>query len=792
VRTRFAGILASAGAAVVLAATVLSVGMSAANADGSTTVTYQATVTVSAPPASNFAGSGGGDGWALAMTPTAVYNVFHHNPSAVEVACHLQADATPCASNYPKTVTDTGTGDSFSTSGQPGLYMDQATQKLYVYAQDSTTDTAGVVCIDTTSAADNPFCGFTPLSAVGDAPPQSGGISGTSDPVLVGNNWYSFNNVDTATPTGTQDEMLCFDVATDTACASQPFAVSYGSGAISVSEPSPSIAAFGGEIIVPITVGGTGTLACFNALTDGSCGGSFPVAAPTGYPDSAGAPFSELNAAGSVVGFCIPDGTDACFDLTGASTATPPGLTAAVTANEDWNGPSLTIGPRVYVPNGASNSVDCYDYSVSAACSGFPKALTNLDLLYTVNADPQRSTCIWVNSDDGTDQIQNFDAFTGGTCSTGATRVLASSVVVPLDQCVPKTYTSLQVESPAPSGYSGGTVQFEDGDENALPIPTQTLDANGGLSLTPFDLSTQIGLPQFLISLNTGSSPPNQVVVRLTWTGTESPACLQPGTSVISSPGHFALGYRLQGHDGGVFDYGASQFMGSLPGIQTMGLVGSPIEATVNTYDNGGYWLASSSGGVFAYGDANFLGSLANTRLNAPIVGIAGTSDQNGYWMAAADGGVFGFGDAAFHGSLGGKKLNAPIVGIVATPDNGGYWLVASDGGVFALGDAQFFGSMGGHHLNSPIVGIAATPSGNGYWLVASDGGIFAFGDATFYGSMAGRTLKTPVVSMVATPTGSGYWLMSSDGGVFSFGGAPFFGSATNIHLNQAITSAST
>ena len=57
---------------------------------------------------------------------------------------------------------------------------------------------------------------------------------------------------------------------------------------------------------------------------------------------------------------------------------------------------------------------------------------------------------------------------------------------------------------------------------------------------------------------------------------------------------------------------------------------------------------------------------------------------------------------------------------------------------------------------------------------------------------MAGRTLKTPVVSMVATPTGSGYWLMSSDGGVFSFGGAPFFGSATNIHLNQAITSAST
>ena len=260
----------------------------------------------------------------------------------------------------------------------------------------------------------------------------------------------------------------------------------------------------------------------------------------------------------------------------------------------------------------------------------------------------------------------------------------------------------------------------------------------------------------------------------------------------VCAAGHFALGYRLQGHDGGVFDYGAAQFYGSLPGVETRGLVGSPIEATANTYDNGGYWLASSSGGVFAYGDAPFLGSLANTRLNGPIMGMAGTSDQNGYWMAGADGGVYAFGDARFYGSLGGLTLNAPIVGITGTPDNGGYWLVASDGGVFAFGDAKFLGSMGGQHLNSPIVGIGASPSGNGYWLAASDGGVFTYGDATFFGSMGGQHLNAPVVAIVPTPTGNGYWEMSSDGGVFAFGSAPFFGSATNIRLNQAITSAST
>ena len=794
-RTRLAGILASGAAAVVLAATVLSAGTSSAGA-ASTTVTYQATVTISAPPASNFSGSSGGDGWAVAMTPTAVYNVFHHNSSDVIVACHLQADATSCAANYPKTVTDTLTGDNFTSSGQPGMYMDQSTQKLYVYTADAVTSTAGVVCIDTTSSADNPFCGFTPLSAPGDAPAQVG-ISPTSNPVLVGNNWYSFNHV-AGTPTGTQDQMLCFNVISDAACPGQPYAVDFGAGTILTQEPAPSIAAISGDIIVPSTVNSVSTLACFDALTNTSCGGSFPVATVASYSEIAGAPFADLNASGAIIGFCLPFDTDPCYDLTGATIATPPNMTAAILANETWNGPGLTIGPRVYVANGPTNSVDCYDYSLGASCSGFPKALSNLSLLYTVNPDPQRATCIWVNSDNGTAQIQNFDAFTGGTCSAGPTRVLASSVVVPLDQCIPKTYTSLVVESPAPSTYSTGTVSFEDGDENALPIPTQTLDGNGNLNLTPLDLNTQIGLPQFLITLNNVGAPPNQVVVRLTWTGSQNPACLQPGTTVISSPspspspGHSALGYRLQGHDGGVFDYGASQFMGSLPGVETMGLVGSPIEATANTFDNDGYWLASSSGGVFAYGEAPFLGSLANTRLNAPIVGIAGTSDQKGYWMAAADGGVFGFGDAPFMGSLGGQKLNAPIVGISATPDNGGYWLVASDGGVFAFGDAKFLGSMGGKHLNAPVVGMASTPSGKGYWLVAADGGIFTYGDAAFDGSMAGQKLNAPVVAMVATPTGDGYWLMASDGGVFALGSAPFFGSATNIHLNQAITSAST
>ena len=256
-------------------------------------------------------------------------------------------------------------------------------------------------------------------------------------------------------------------------------------------------------------------------------------------------------------------------------------------------------------------------------------------------------------------------------------------------------------------------------------------------------------------------------------------------------PGHNAIGYRLQGKDGGVFDYGLSRFFGSLPGLK----VSAPIVGTANTYDNGGYWLVGSDGSVFGFGDAHYYGGLYGKALNAPIVGIAAMPDQRGYWLVASDGGVFAFGDAKYYGSMGGTHLNKPIVGIAPAPNGEGYWLVASDGGIFGFGSSKFHGSTGGTPLNKPVVGVWPTNDGNGYWLVASDGGVFAFGDAGFFGSAGDIHLAQPVVGIVADPSNGGYWLMASDGGVFAYGNAPFLGAASTSPpspLNQAITSSST
>lgn len=545
---------------VVLAAFVL-VAVFATSASADNTVTFTASQTLPVPPASNFAGAGGGDGWAVALTPKAVYNVFHH-ASTMQVACHLQASESNAAGCWGKdqfgrdlarTITQTS-GDStfnFSTSGHPGLWLDQDSGHLYVFSTRS-DGTGGVVCIDTVAAdtSTNPFCGFTPLTAAGEAA-GANGTSGIGDPAVVGNRWFAFNyfsgtGIGGPNGGGAQNKLLCFDLTTFAACAGQPFVVTLGDGAVSVSTfPAPSLAAIGSQVVISANVGGRDELACADgsAPAVGNCGGAWPVVLESRYSSVNGAPFPLLSASGAVTGVCLPTGTDPCFSLAGADVATPENMTAAIPGTSGWNGAAVQIGPRVYVPNGNANEVDCYDYNLSSSCPSFPKHLNGLSLLYTVNADPARPTCLWVNSDNGGSQIQNFDAFTGGACGQGPIRVLASTFVVTAPKCTPGSYTSLQVTDPVRSSYTSGTVTFADGSGNPIPnVPDVQLDASGTATLTGLNLNTQSGLPQFLITLNGAGDTPKSVTVQLTWTGTFDPDCEKPATVVVNPPAGVSTG----------------------------------------------------------------------------------------------------------------------------------------------------------------------------------------------------------------------------------------------------------
>ncbi len=779
---------------------VLGAGVLAARVPGAAaeSVVYTAQITVPAPPASNFSGaSGGGDGWGLAFTSTQVFNVFHHD-SVMSVNCHNQSDATACWTGF-KTVVDASNGN-FATAYAPGLFVDQATGKLYVPGVRASDSTGGVVCIDTTlpAAATGAqlFCGFTALGAAGDS--VGGGSDGLSAPVIVGSKWYIFNGVPGAA-TGTKDGLLCFDLDAKAPCAAQPFTLDRGG--VDVSGLTYPIGQVGTRVFIQIKGSSAAKLACFDTATNAACGGAWPVTV-TG---AAGAPFPLLDTSGNPIGVCAPAGSVACFSLTGAVAALPPGLGVAIGSTTPYNGPSVKIGPRVYVPEGDFNSsaggVGCYDFAQQAGCASFPKTFTNLRYLYSVNPDPARPSCIWVNADNGTAQIQNFDAFTGGPCGQGAIRILTSSIVVPNNACIPASYTSLQVLSPARSTYGAGTIAFQDASGNALPgTPDRPLDAHGLTDLSGLNLSTTNGLPQFLLTLPNPSVAITEVQIELKWTGMYATECL--GSRVTAPAPGTTQPYGLIAGDGGVFAPGGVGFVGAAtlrPGdgyrrspdgrIQApSGPIDSPIAGFAYTPDRLGYWLAQANGHIIRVGNATDLGDLSKVGLAAPIVGVAATPTGEGLYLTARDGGVFALGKAAFFGSIpsvGAGPVN-DVVGIAATPAGDGYYLVRSSGGVYAFGAAQFAGRPSG--LDKPISGIAAGPSG-GYILVGRDGGIFNYGGPPFRGSLPGlgiHGLVAPVVGIAADPDGSGYWLAGADGGVFAFD-ALYSGSVAGLLLNGPI-----
>lgn len=512
---------------------------------------YTATETIPVPPASNFAGSGGGDGWAVGLTSNRVYNVFHHSGSTT-VNCHNQSDASLCWGG-PRTITD-GSGDNFSTSIAPGLFVDQNTGHLYVSVVRTSDDTAGVLCIDTTqpdNALDSAFfCGFTALTPAGEGSNGAASANGLSDPVQVGSDWYFMDEVP-GVPVGAEDKMLCFDLSAQAACAGEPYPVDLGGATYGGMSYSFPIGAAGSRIFVQV-VGQADKLACFdtNNPTVGTCGGSWPVTVSGGQ----GAPYPLLDGSGNVLGVCDPLSTIACFDLTGASVATPAGMSSAISGTFQYNGPAVLVGPRVYVPEASNTEVGCYDYAAGAGCPNFPKTFSNLGLLYTVNADPQRPACLWVNADNGSAQIQNFDAFSGGSCGQGPVRTLVSQFVNSGSQCAPKSFQSLQILSPA---NPQGTVSFEDGSGNPIqgddPRP---IGPNGTVDLSGLTLNQS---SQFLIDLTNQDSAPSSLQLKLVWTAPYDTTCIDDD-DVASNPAITATGNGISATEGASFSGAVASF----------------------------------------------------------------------------------------------------------------------------------------------------------------------------------------------------------------------------------------
>jgi hypothetical protein len=114
--------------------------------------------------------------------------------------------------------------------------------------------------------------------------------------------------------------------------------------------------------------------------------------------------------------------------------------------------------------------------------------------------------------------------------------------------------------------------------------------------------------------------------------------------------GGTARGYFMADSRGVVKTFGDAVHRGDCTGIP----INAPIVAGEVNAAGDGYWLLGADGGVFNFGAAGFFGSVPGVLtvpMHAPATAINRTRSERGYWITAADGGVFAFGDAHFAGS---------------------------------------------------------------------------------------------------------------------------------------------
>ena len=516
-----------AGSLLVLGLVVLPLVASATIVPSGTPVRMSQSFTSGQPPASLFRGSTQGDGWGLAVTSDRVYNVFHHQ-THFTVDCHWTATAAECA-DYPSRVSDGRQG--FSTPMDASLWTIPSEHRLYAFAYQYATRSAGVVCMKTDEPK-TPFCGFTKLSEDNQGGYDTG-YSLISNTVTVGKRHYAWNGLASAN-TDSRNTLMCFDDVTRAACDAQPYRIPTGS--TSTVRPYRAVAqvlSVGGRVIVTTTgLDRIEKVACFDPATQLECSGIWPIHLPVGAKPVSSVPLPLLDSQGFGIGVCFQGPTMPCVDLEGSPVATPPGLAQSIDPRlvEDFNGEPSVVGSRVYVAianfrNYGDNKVVCYDFATEANCPRFPYRPANLRLIYTTNQDPQVPSCIWLNADGGTSQIQNFDAYSTERCGLHAQRILVSGYVEPETACEALSYQRLAVTSPSPSEYSNGTVTFENGSGRPIAdIAPQPLDDNGEIDLSGLGLQNHPRFVQFSISLPGAQHHP--ITMRLDWTANYHPECL--------------------------------------------------------------------------------------------------------------------------------------------------------------------------------------------------------------------------------------------------------------------------
>lgn len=401
----------------------------------------------------SFGGTAAGDGFNVAFGDGFLLNSWHHDPSALNVECHL-IDGSECA-DYIYTVSGYQTGQASN------LYFDKTTDRVYTYVREVSSGDIGVYCLDYSDIGNgnvsNCPTAFTPLV---DLAPGGTGFS------VRGSNTSRYGNRIWALDVS-QGDLLCFDITTNAECGDGLNGFNVGAaGPTSDGLTKARVAAWGGRVYFTVN----NKMGCFDPTSTPAslCGepDSTPIDIPAAVYDTTfnrHIPLPVKNTDGTFFGTCDLN-SRFCIDANGATVTMPTGLSSYLVAHpannkiagqnaQDWAisgtkmyypGPQSSAGQNPYGTDWSSTII-CWDYATDALCSSWDDSPAGIYLPYTANVDPDNPSCVWVNQDKGwapylptyAGKIIPLNAATGEVgCSFGDPVIeLPYSSVVPRMSC---------------------------------------------------------------------------------------------------------------------------------------------------------------------------------------------------------------------------------------------------------------------------------------------------------------------------------------------------------------------
>lgn len=487
------------------------------------------TQTTSAIPSSTFLANAGGDGYNAFFFEDQVYNIFHHNGSTY-IMCHVKSTSQRCA-GFSSPYTFAGYQTSMRSTG----WVDSATGRLYAYGVKD--GNVWVVCLNVASSTPT-SCGVTQMTTQGDV----GDWTRLSEAVAGSRKLY-------VTESGSTPSLLCFDMATGSACSGSP--VTLVGTPKSGFEQSIYRPGYFGNRIFAIT---DTRLYCFMPETLSPCSGSWPVTVSqwiSGVKGMGIAPHVDGNQAVDGVCYYVSASSPySCLDLTGAP-------------NNTWKSPFIlgvpehphiamgieTLG-RFYYGSGRY-VIGCWDYSTNAACTGFgtngyKTFSSSVGIVYGVTVDPENPACLWMNSDAG--YIYNFDAYTGENgCSSNPVITLQPSQFAPRYACSTSNgiteWTQLRLVSLS-GGGSASSIGLTVRDSSGAVVSgwsNRAVTLGQPLDMTGLDVALSSSRPTFSFAFSSITGTISTAEIALDYKGKGPELCVTTIASTNSPPTNATL-----------------------------------------------------------------------------------------------------------------------------------------------------------------------------------------------------------------------------------------------------------